>query len=205
MRTLTLKIYKFSELTKEAKENAIENVQKIYDEYNDFAEQSIDNCYLFEPPHEELIKLFGENFYNDLNKNSKYKDTPLIGNTREEINFDVDRKYLNCQKALNVKNSDYFLKWLGLNGALIEKIRYDFTNLFYDSSTEIQFEPLEDIVLTEDEYRVLDIANYKFRKHIEKVLENIKKMIEWNYTDEAIEEDIEANDYEFLEDGTIYK
>ena len=203
MRTLTVKIYKFSELTEEAKTNAITNVGESYHDYNDFAEQSIDNCYLFEPPHEELIKLFGENFYNDLNKNSKYKDTPLIGNTRESIYFDTDRGYLNCISALDIKNTEYFLKWLGLNGALIEKVYYQIENEY---STTINFYPNDDeIILKDIEKEVLTKAKEKFDRHIRKVVKNIGENIDYYFSDEAITEDIEANEYEFLQDGTIFK
>ena len=205
MRTLTLKIYKFSELTEEAKTNAITNVGESYHNYNDFAEQSIDNCYLFEPPHEELIKLFGENFYNDLNKKSKYKDTPLIGNTRENIYFDTDRNYLNCLNALQIKNDKYFLKWLGINEYLIKKIDYQFTNNYYDSTTKIEFDTINNKLLTIDEDKILEKAKEKFSKHLQKVLKNIGENIDYYFSDEAITEDIEANEYEFLQDGTIYR
>ena len=51
MRTETIEIFKFEELSKEAKKNAIELQRNELYKHNDFSEWSIDDCYLLNPPY----------------------------------------------------------------------------------------------------------------------------------------------------------
>ena len=71
MRTIRTKVYKFDELSEQAKQVAIEEVRNEYYEYNDFANWTVDDCALFEPKEKKLIELFGEEY-----------NFPLIKNTR---------------------------------------------------------------------------------------------------------------------------
>lgn len=66
MRTIRTKIYKFNELSNDAKQVAIENYRN---QDNDFETWAIDDCSLLEPIEKELRDLFGKDY-----------DFPLIEN-----------------------------------------------------------------------------------------------------------------------------
>ena len=195
MRTEIVKIYTFNELSEEAKDTAVENLRRSYYDYNDFAGWAVDNCSLFEPKHNELEELFG----------TEYK-FPLIENTRKNIFFDTDRNYfLDCQEAMQVTNDTHFLKWLGINEELAEKTDYKiYTPNGRNSDTIIEFEEGYSCEFTDEDNKILMLAEDKFNQHIKDILERIKNGIDYRYTDEAITEDIEANEYEFTEDGNLY-
>ena len=200
MKTINIDVYEFNELSEEAKKVAIEQIRNEYYESNDFAHWAIDDCYLFEPPHEELISLFGENFYEELNKNNEYKDIPLIKNTRESIYFDTDRNsFLDCAKAMEVTNNKYFLLWLGIDTdeEAFKDIHFNiFTPNYRNADTTIEFEDFDSSFGD-----VVDVAKSKFDNHIQEILKRIEADIDYRFTDEAIIEDILANDYEFLVSG----
>jgi len=192
MRTIETKVYEFDELTDEAKETAVEQVRTSYYNYNNFAEWAIDDCALLEPKHDELNELFG----------SKY-EFPLLKNTRKNIYFSTDRDwFLSCEEAIEVQNIEQFLTWLGLPTELIndDDFSYEiFTPRYRNADTTIQFDGYA------SEYdAVIGEAIDKFESHIDDVLRRIEQDIDYHFTDEAIIEDIEANDYEFTEDGSIY-
>lgn len=192
MRTIETNLYSFSELSSEAKENAIESVRSSYYEDNDFAMWAIDDCSLLEPLDSELSQLLGTAY-----------NFPLIENTREKIYFDTDRNsFLDVENAMKITNDKHFLLWLG-----IDTEEEEFENVSYkiytpngrNSDTTIEFEDFDSSFGD-----IIDDAINKFNNHITDCLDRIKNDIEYRYTDEAIKEEIEANEYEFTEDGTMY-
>lgn len=199
-------VFAFNELSKEAKEKAIEQVRESYYQYNDFAEWAIEDDYLFEPKHKDLIELFGTDFYEKMNKGSKYKDEPMLGNTRKNIYFDTDKNsFLDCENALTINNKEYFLKWLGIPETL--EVDYNIhtpSGRNRDTIIEISLAS-NDAELTPEIETILQNAETKFNNHISDCLDNIKKNIEFRFTDEAITEDIESNEPEFTEEGKIFK
>ena len=203
MKTIEITLYKFEELSKEAQQKAIEKIRDSYYEHNNFAEWAIDDCYLFEPKHKELVELFGEDFYKELNKGKKYTDNPLINNNRSNIYFSTDRNWhLDCAEAMEISNDKYFLLWLGLTEEIIngEDFNYHiFTPNYRNSDTTIEFEGYDD----EADYLIGE-AIEKFNNHINECLKRIESNIDHQYTDEAIIEEIECNDYDFTETGEIY-
>lgn len=187
MRTIRTKIYSFGELTPEAKEVAINEIRNSYYKDNDFAHWVIDNCSLLEPPHKELEELFGKKY-----------DFPLIKNNRK-VYFDTDRnRHIDISNAMEIQNSKQFLKWLGLNNRLIEKV--DFTI----GEDTIEFMNCGKQDFTEIETNKIVLAVDKFENHCEDILKRIEADIDYRFTDESIIEDIEANDYEFLSSGKKY-
>lgn len=199
MRTETIKIYSFNELSEKAQQTAIEyHRNKLY-EYNDFSEWAIDNCFLLEPPHKELINLFGDDFYKELNKHNKYDDNPLIENNRK-IYFSLGRnRYIDISNAMEVQNDHYFLEWLGLDEELIEITDYEIGTDTIDFDTN-DF----DIEYSGEQQRTLMLAKEKFEDHCENILQSIEADIDYRFTDEAIIEEITADESEFLENGDLY-
>ena len=195
MKTIEIKLYEFSELNKDAKNNAIEQIRNSYYQHNDFSEWAIDDCGLLEPKNEELAKILGKDY--------KF---PLLKNTRKNFYFSCDRNwFIDISEAMEVTDEDDFLKWLGIDD---QKFRNEdgFLTLDYKIGKDtIEFE-LNDfsIDFTDAQNDILEDATKKFEDHCEDILKNIKSSIDYRFTDEAIIEDIEANDYEFTENGEIY-
>jgi hypothetical protein len=198
MKTIEINIYSFEELSEQAQQKAIDQMREKYYEHNDFGHWAVDDCSLFEPPHEELSKLAAED-------NRQY-EFPMIENTRKNIRFSTDRNwYLDCAEAMHITDESLFLDWLGIS----ENLRNDedfywkiYTPSYGNADTKLEIEcSHENANWYEDE---ISAAIEKFSSHINDCLVNIQNDIEYRYTNEAIEEDIKANAIEFTEDGTIY-
>ena len=194
------KSYSFDELSEEGKKNAIAQIRDgMWEgEYgaDDIPEWIIDDDFLFEPTHEELTKVFGPNYNSDLG------DSPMIGNERNGIYFEVGR-YLQCAKALEINNNEMFLGWLGISPFYWEDLYYTFRDS--SSSTKIEFEiENEDEMSKERISRIdhyIEKAEKKFESHMDNVLGRIAKSIDSQYEDTEIQERIVANDYRFDEKG----
>jgi hypothetical protein len=188
MKTIikTINLFKFDELSKEAQQKAIEKELNFrYEDNYHFASWVIDNCYLLEPEHEEMKKIKG---YESLKE-------PIFNNNRK-IYFSLDYdKNIDISKALTITDEDIFFQWLGINNRLRNKISYEiqkdyieFNECFYTNKA---------ITLKE--------AEEKTKEHFQNVLNRIQKDYEYNFTDEAITEHFKENDFDFLENGEIYK
>lgn len=188
MRQETTNIYSFEELSKEAQEKAIEQVRNSYYEDNDFLNWAIDDCALLEPSHNDLINLLGENY-----------NFPLIKNNRKVFcSLDRDR-YIDISNAMEITNEKHFLLWLGIPQEMHEKVYYTISNdtIIFEDNNSMD-------TLTEEDQPIIQAAIEKFEDHCKQILERIENDYEYRFTDESIIEDIEANEIEFLIDGSIY-
>ena len=192
MRTIRTKVYSFEELNKEAQQVAIEEVRNEYYQDNDFANWAVDDCALFEPKEKELIELFGKGY-----------NFPLIENTRESIYFSTDRnRFLDCEKAMQITNKKQFLLWLGIDveDEAFENVYFEIiTPNYRNASTEIAFDDYDERFGDR-----IDTAVERFNALIRDIIDRIEADIDYRFTDEAITEDILANDYEFLSNGKKY-
>lgn len=199
MQTIQIEIYAFNELSNEAKENAIEQIRQQRYNYNDYLNWIIDDCYLFEPKHDELFKLFGSE-YSKLNN-------PIIGNSRKNIYFDLDRnRHIDASEAMIINNEKMFLLWLEIPENMHDKMYFSIqsTNSRYPD-TYISFEENEyDYEFSDIELKILENANDKFSYHMENVLKQIEQGYDYCFSDASLIEEIEANSYQFTENGEIY-
>ena len=199
MQTIKIEIYAFNELSNEAKENAIEQIRQKRYNCNDYIEWITDDCYLFEPKHDELFKLFGSE-YSKLNN-------PIIGNSRKNIYFDLDRnRHIDASEAMIINNEKMFLSWLEIPENMHDKIYFSIksTNSRY-LDTYISFEENEyDYQFSDIELKILENANDKFSNHMENVLKQIEQGYDYCFSDASLIEEIEANSYQFTENGEIY-
>ena len=192
MRTQQIQIYKFNELGKEEKETAIENerTNEFYLDYEWFD-------YLHKDFIEELNKI-GVNckgFFWDLYSSRDFK--------ADELEVVDTQKFLK-RIGLN--------KWLVMNGLRKEKTLIYHISLseYGEAGVEFEFKNGDNISDKEHEERA------KERDEIEN---NIKPFIESKFSefysklykdydyllsDEAIRENLEANEYEFNKDGSRY-
>jgi hypothetical protein len=143
--------------------------------------------------------------YKDIEKYN-LKGGILLTNSRKNIYFSIDRNwFLDCQEAIAVEDENAFLDWLGLPKELASKTEYEiFTPPFRNADTKIEFTHNENEYFTDSEEDYLGQAMNKFETHINNCLKGIEDSINYRFTDEAIMEDIEANEYEFEEDGTQF-
>jgi hypothetical protein len=197
MKTIEIQLFKFSELSEQAKSKAIEQRRESMYRDSDILSYAIDNCYLFEPKHDELVNLFGEEY----NKMSK----PMLGNNRK-VYFSIYRdRYLNCEDGIIVNNEEMFLSWLRIPKYLQDKITYTIKTVRGgNSDTIIEFFEYGEHEISEDEWQILEDAYEIFCEHMDNVLNRIQADYEYHFSDEYIAEELDAMDYDFTEDGTIY-
>jgi hypothetical protein len=197
----------FSELSKEAASNAIEIVRQERYEDSDICEWAIDDSELFEPPHEEMVQLFGENYYagngNEfMLDNIKPKSISFVG--KQDQNH-----YLHCSKSIDVTNNNLFYRWLGIPARFHKYIYYTFGDGYSRSNTGIDFQiddhqGFDEKFGTEGETILAEYfekAEKKFDSHMDYVLTKISSCIDSQYEDDAIIDHIESNEITFDEDG----
>jgi len=156
----------------------------------------VDDDYLFEPTDEDLIKIFGPKYSNDLG------DSPMIGNTRKNISFEVGRS-LNCKDALDINNNQMFLGWLGISPFYWEDLYFSFRDSGNFTSIEFEIENYDEMkpdrISRIDHY--IEKAEKKFKSHMESILDRISKSIDAQFEDDQIEDRIISNEYKFDEKG----
>ena len=204
MRKLELDVFQFSELTEEAQKKAIQSVRKQYEETDrghDFPLWAIDDCSLFEPKESELKEIFEESYYVNIG------DPFMIKNNRDGIRFDLDSGIIYSAEAMEITNRSMFMKWLGLSESLSKRIT-DMELLDDEGRTtevEFYFETEDVLKLTEEEESNLESARAKFRDHMFYVLRKIQSDVDYRWSDEGIQDDIEngSDGFEFTKTGKI--
>ena len=191
VRTEQIKIYKFSELSKEAKEEAIEN-QGNDEFYLDYEWYN----YLHEDFKEELnsVGVDCKGFYWDLYKSGDFKAEDLI--------------VIDNQKLLE---SVGLTNWLIMNELRKKKtLIYDISlNEYGEADVEIIFEN-EDLSEKEYKERHKEIIGFDekirelFDEKFKKFWETISKEHNYLLSEEAISENLEVNEYEFTKNGERY-
>jgi hypothetical protein len=198
MLVITQNVFEFNELSENSKKIAL---QKYHDRMQDIFDMNFyifDDCYLFEPKHDELINLFG-NEYGEL-KN------PIIGNNRKNITYnDYYGLTLQINKAIEINNDKLFLLWLEIPLSMHDKVFYTFLSN-RNGNTKIEFvENDTNYEFTNDELNILHNAENIFNYHVCNIAKNIKENIEYHFSDENIIEEINNNEVYFFENGKIYK
>jgi hypothetical protein len=199
MKTIELNIYQFSELSKDAQSKAIEEYRERLYKYNTFSEYALDDCYLYEPRHTEIVDLCPA--YADYGK-------PIIGNSgSKKVYYDLDRnRHIDASNGIVINNEKMFLEWLEIPECMHHRLYYTIKGTWAKyPDTIIRFEE-NDISdeFTEDEMKILGNAQDKFSNHMDDVLNRISEAYEYYFSDEHIAEQLEINEYEFTEDGKIY-
>ncbi len=191
MKTINITLYKFEELSKEAQEKAIKDKRTFNEENNDFLDWIIDDCYLLEPPHKEIEKLY---------KTLKIKPKEILIKNNRKVYFDLYRKMIDISEAMEIQDDYIFLKWLGLNDRLINKISFR----IMEDTIEIEEDFYVEKELTITEENKIKKAVEKFEDHCNNILNNIKESYEYCFSDEFIEDELINNDYDFTENGETY-
>jgi hypothetical protein len=196
----------FKELSPEARINAIDKVREV--RYNDdLASWVVDDNSLFEPSDKEMTDLFGDNYY-EANGNSFM----IENDSPESISF-VGKQdpnyYIHCSDSLKVTNDNLFLRWLGIPPKFHKYTYYTFRDGYTSSNTSIEFEIDDDDSLVEkfgdrgitSIEKHFEVAEEKFKDHMDDVLNRISSDIDSQFEDEGIVDFIENNEYSFDEEG----
>lgn len=170
MRKIEIELYSFNELSEEAQQVVIEREREHLDNFKDYNTWVLDDCALFEPEHDELVALFGDDY--------KF---PLLENNIKEVYYDLrwHDRYIQIGCALNITNKKHFLYWLGLPSELI----YQYTSDEYDFDFDIIYTShYGSSIIVFDNYddkyeEFVDKARKKFGKYIETILNRIEKCI----------------------------
>ena len=204
MRTVRTKIYKFEELTKEAQQKAINKHREV-----------MDNDFIYDDTH-KVVEAFNDVFETKEGRNS-WLDV-YTDHMEENI---LELKGLRLQKYLwnNYKNQLFKGKYYSLwskkdisykyhkNGYPVLKSRYSkvlkqnscvLTGMCYD---DYMLQPIYDFL----EKRNFSNCTITFYNLINDCFDELRKTVEneidYRNTDDAIIEEIKANDYEFTKDG----
>ena len=221
MKTIRIKIYKFEELSKEAKSNALAK----------FRSKGIETQYIYDDAH-STVKAFNSIFglkegYNSwldcytahleddiLNLSglrlrkyilNNYFDTLFINKYLKSIVYD---DYPNKNTPFNKKTS---VIHSGKNTGKIfvsfyscykKEVGYNLTGVCYDYNI---LQPIYDFLDLRD---LNEINSVTFESLLNDCFSNLKTALQTEedhlYSDEGIEKEILANDYDFLKDGTQY-
>ena len=204
-----LEYLKFNELSDEAKENAISQKKDQKYESWDGGSWAVDDDSLFEPSDEEMTRLFGADYY-EANGNRFM----LENNGKDKISFigyDDPNHHLQCKDAIEVSNENMFFRWLGIPAKYREHTYYTFVDVgSRNPDTSIEFELngdeeefIEEFGNMSEIEEVWEHSRKKFEDHIQWVLRRITASIEDQFTDEAIEDDIENDEDTFDEEGYL--
>jgi hypothetical protein len=196
--------YTFEQLPPDIQKIAIGNIREEMWEGkhggSDIPQWVIDDDYLFEPTHDVMVKIFGENYNDSLDGN------PMIANDRKNISYvskDDRNYYLHCREALNITNDGMFLGFLGIPPYFWDELNYR----FYDRGTytEIEFEIENEDDLGEGGLdslnKYIEKAEKRFKDHMGNVLDRITREINDQYEDESIKERIENDEILFDSEG----
>jgi hypothetical protein len=206
MRTLT--IYKFSELSAEAQLKAIEEVREKLKEdgHDQFAfSWAIDDCSLFEPIHQEMEQILGEDYYErNRTDDGKYGQF-VFKNNRKGIYWDDYWEKASITQALEITNIPMFLTWLGIPERLHGHVSHEIYDNPGGSSLLLEHDLLSDNPLCGTFDQLFGIAIKKFENHITTISYRISQGMEDYYSDEEMEEKIEEGNYDFNQNGTIFE
>lgn len=175
MRTIKITLYQFVELSTEAKEKAIEKNRHINVDYDWWD-------WLYEGMSEVGVKVNSFDIY--------YKNIDI---TIEDSQYTAKKTIENYSEGNGLaKISKQFI---ADRDALIKKLGEGNDIAGYSVKDEFINKYDEEIEYLEEQYR---------REVSKKILDWLIEDYEYLQTDEAIEETLIANEYDFTEDGTIY-
>jgi hypothetical protein len=177
MRTIVkkTKVYKFSELSEAAQKVAIENLYDINVSY-DWWE------FTYEDAEQVGIKITGFDIDRGSHCDIEFIDSaPEVANAIKENHGEQYDSYKTAVQFL----TDY--------DKLVEK--------YSDGINKNKVSEDNDLIFDQE----ADELEEKFKKAIsEDYLKMLREEYEYQISEEAIKETIEANDYEFTKDGSIY-
>lgn len=211
MQTVTINTYKFNELSAEAKQTAIGNMRN-----------NVDNSYIYDEAH-ETVKAFenifpvssrGRNSWLDCNTNN-------IDDNINELTGHRLRTYIYNNFGYALYKPKYIDNIVKNSPVIHKRVKIEKNNsgnyfnpyysaIFKDTCCVLTGVCYDDFML-KPLYDFLDMKGYEgynFSELMEACYNNLQRLLkneeEYLYSDEAIIETIEGNDYDFLENGKLW-
>ena len=192
MKEIKITLYKFHELSEKAKKKALDELWDLNVDHDMWYEDD----FLAEPSAE---------LYKEMDV--EMPDNPIFD--FEGVSFDLDRGNFLLFHGLDV-NYEYqelFLRVLGFPEDIIDNIVFEIYEGRIKNHISFTYEPPADT--DEDDFpenykEYLDSAEGIFEEIMDDALRRLRDYYDYLLTEEAIIETIEANDYDFREDGSLY-
>ena len=186
MKTEQVNIYKFSELSPKVQREVLDKMRNINTDYDWYDSD-------FEGFKEQLDKmgLSCDSFGFDLYNRDCYMIKPHIDDIRKFLKSGMrDEERLLFE--IDEEKKDEF-------EALVDKLEEEYNFGIEESNGRSSYNYVEGL----DE--VGDILGYDYDEHIKDTMKDFLKQLQESYdyleSDEAVKDTIEANEYDFLEDG----
>jgi len=186
MRIAQVEVYQFNELSEEAKEKAVNELRDINTEYSSWWD------------HDGLLDLSAKEL-------KSRRITEHLTLSYKLVSFDFVRHHIRFE-SVEVNNDDAFRKFLRVHKRLWKKCHYAFYYPSYPSTakTVFEIEHQEGLSFTDKEEEILDRACKIMNDKINEALVSLEESYEYLTSRRIIIETIEANKYEFTEDGKVY-
>ena len=202
--TKEYKVFSFEELKQEVKDKVIEKFRSNKESCDyDILNENIEDSISYFLDEEKLPK---ESICFDL---SGYKGYPFISFKGKIDLNDFLKKHKKITKFKKLLNKNMIYLSLFIDNKTEYKTILDYDEEFYfndyedDLRIEITNKQKEELIKLREELIVF--VEEKIQEVKSKAIKSGLKEIEYFYSDECIKEDIQANDYKFLEDGSIFK
>jgi hypothetical protein len=198
MKIIEIQLYSFDELKQDSKNNAIEQIRQRRYNDSDIFRWIVDDCYLLEPAHDELLKLCGPQY--------EILTCPIFKNSRK-LYFDLDRnRHIDASSAIEITNEKMFFQWLEIPDNMYNKVYFSIQKTYSRyADTFIHFQENDcEYEFTDQENEILKNAKDKFSNHMETVLNRIESSYDYYFTNESIIDHIGSNEIYFKYDGSIY-
>lgn len=190
MKQITINICKFSELSDDAKRKALDNFEAftdfIYDDAHDTVEKFCDEFYI-RTDSRSWLDYSGNKFDGPINEFSGVRLRTWLLNNYGHL-FTEGKPYGKW-----IKPGTYQRR----SKVIFQQHDCPLTGMCYD---EYILHPMREFIKKPDNSTLDHLLNECFET-LDIAVEN---EIEYRNSDEAKQEDIEANDYDFTEDGLMY-
>lgn len=186
MRTVSLNVYPFKELSEQAKEKALSKLADINVDYDwwDF---------------DGALDLTKDEMNEAGIEPGEIKDVLFSYTIRE---FDLERgRYIQFENIV-VNNDEAFRKFLKIPEDLWEQCAYYFTNDSRNCNTCLDLQT--NVPPTDEEDAILNGAIEIMAEKIHEAWVSLKNNYEHYITDKAVKDTILANEYEFYVDGRLF-
>jgi len=193
VRYVKVRVYKFNELPKKAQEKALEDNRYFNVEGRDW---------------------YQDDYMIDINLPKELQVSDGIIFSWKDMYFDMDRSDYIQFKNLSVddKYEDNFRKFLKIPKPLWKKLNYSFYDNGREGNTRIDFERNDrftspshpDNEFTVQETEILSKSADRFDDLMKDTLNHIRKDYDYQTSDESVKESLEANDYDFTQDGKMF-
>lgn len=200
----TIQIFKFEELSSQAQANAIQEHRWEMQEREgaEALHWALDDCSLWEPPHDEMVALLGHDYHDrNLTPDGKFGQF-VFANRRNPLRVDIEYRYLKFGKSLEITNTPMFLTWLGIPEEHHPQVEWELDDTGAYHTELILSMEVDDADTRKDEFMaMLQRGVAKFDDHVQKCIDRLEIGVEEYFSDENVAERLRDTSKEFTSLG----